>query len=266
MTIWLSLGDGTASTANKEEATMVWDPVCMMEVDPREAAGMAEYQGRTYYFCSDECHEEFAKNPERFTDKAPGMRLTIGAMGSAGDDQPPAARHKAYALGQAIGRRGFVLITGACPGLPYECARGARDNGGPSVGISPALSLDEHVHKYQSPSDAFDVLIYTGSGLMGREVTNIHSSDMVVILGGRSGTLGEFAIAFDEGKLIGVLEGTGGITESISGIVESLDKDTGAKLIFESDPEALLSKLAAAYTESHYKRPSCFCDDTAAAG
>ena len=99
------------------------------------------------------------------------MRLTVDAMGSAAGDFPSAAKEKAYALGQAIGRRGFVLISGACPGLPYEYVRGAQNEGGLSVGISPALSLDEHVHKYLSPSDVFDVLIYTGSGLMGREVT-----------------------------------------------------------------------------------------------
>src|SRR5207244_9938763 len=60
----------------------------------------------------------------------------------------------------------------------------------------------------RSPSvDGFDVLIYTGSGLMGREITNIRSCDIVVIVGGRIGTLGEFAIAYDEGRLIGVLTG-----------------------------------------------------------
>ena len=37
-----------------------------------------------------------------------------------------------------------------------------------------------------------------GSGLMGREIENIRSCDVVIFAGGRSGTLGEFAIAFDE--------------------------------------------------------------------
>src|SRR5437667_448881 len=60
----------------------------------------------------------------------------------------------------------------------------------------------------RSPSvDGFDVLIYTGSGLMGREITDIRTCDIVVIVGGRIGTLGEFAIAYDEGRLIGVLTG-----------------------------------------------------------
>ena len=36
---------------------------------------------------------------------------------------------------------------------------------------------------------------------MGREVVNIRSSDVVIIIGGRSCTLGEFSIAYDEGQV-----------------------------------------------------------------
>jgi len=246
---------------------MVRDPVCLMRLDPREARAVAEYQGRSYYFCSPQCKEKFLAQPEIFLNKAPGMRLTVGVMGSADNEQARHPKRVAYALGKAVAERGFVLITGACPGLPYECARGMTDAGGLSVGISPALSLDEHVHKYQSPSDCFDVLIYTGSGLMGREVTNIRSSDMVIILGGRSGTLGEFAIAYDEGKLIGVLEGSGGITAKIPDIVASFGgKDTGARVVYDADPQRLMATLSEAYLSSHYKRPSCFCNETVRAG
>jgi len=194
---------------------MVKDPVCMMGIEPREAASVAVDEGRCFYFCSDGCRTKFDHDPAKYLDNVPAMRLTIGVMGSADDNTDPSIASKALALGRAIANQSFVLISGACPGLPYECALGARDNGGMSIGISPALSLDEHVHKYHSPTDAFDVLIYTGSGLMGREVTNIRSSDMVVIVGGRSGTLGEFAIAYDEGKLIGVLEGSPDSTRKI---------------------------------------------------
>lgn len=245
---------------------MIRDPVCLMPLDPRRAAAMVEHQGRSYYFCSEDCRRKFQAQPALFLNKAPGLRLTVGVMGSAETAQPPAAKEQARALGQAIARRGFILVTGACPGLPYECACGARAAGGLSVGISPALSLDEHVHKYLSPADAFDVLIYTGSGLMGREVTNIRSSDMVVIAGGRSGTLGEFAIAYDEGKLIGVLEGSGGISGSIPEIVAGFDKDTGARLVYDADPAALVARLAELYITHHYRRPSCFCGERTPAG
>jgi uncharacterized protein (TIGR00725 family) len=236
-----------------------------MKLDPRRATTMAMYRGRANYFCSVGCKDKFLARPELFLDKAPGMRLTVGVMGSAGGEQPTGATDKAYALGKAMAEKGFVVITGTCPGLPYACARGVRDHDGLSVGISPALSLDEHVHKYLSPSDVYDVIVYTGSGLMGREVTNIHSSDMVIIVGGRSGTLGEFAIAYDEGKLIGVLEGTGGITKQIATILAGFSKDTGARLIYDADPAHLIQALSDAYSSHHYRRPSCFCDEFTAA-
>jgi YHS domain-containing protein len=37
-----------------------------MTVNPREAAATADYQARTYYFCSEECKEEFERNPQRY--------------------------------------------------------------------------------------------------------------------------------------------------------------------------------------------------------
>lgn len=65
----------------------------------------------------------------------------------------------------------------------------------------------------------------------------------MVIIGGRSGTLGEFAIAYEEGKLIGVLTGTGGITEALRSIEATLHKETGAEVIYESDPAQLIDRL-----------------------
>lgn len=238
---------------------MMIDPVCLMDVGLREAGAMTIHQGRAYYFCSSGCQEQFIDDPEKYRTMVKAERLSIGVMGSAGSTETKETGAQAHVLGEMIAERGLILITGACPGLPYESALGARSKGGFSVGISPALSLDEHIHKYESPTDAFDVIIYTGSGLMGREVTNIRSSDMVVIVGGRSGTLGEFSIAYDEGKLIGVLENTGGITGCLPDIENCIDKDTGARMIYTSDPENLVDKLIAMYEEQHFRKPSCFC-------
>lgn len=185
-------------------------------------------------------------------------RLTIGVMGSASDDHDNATIEKMTQLGRAIAKRGHVLITGACPGLPYAAALGAQAAGGLSIGISPGLSLQEHEQKYGSPSDAYDVLIYTGSGLMGREVLNIHSSDMIVIAGGRSGTLGEFAIAYDEGRLIGVLTGTDGIADAVDDLVRICKKETGAVIIYDDDPVRLIDRLADFYLKEHAAHPNCF--------
>jgi P-type Cu+ transporter len=45
---------------------MVIDPVCGMEIDPKEAAGKSEYQGKTYYFCSTGCKKSFDKDPQKY--------------------------------------------------------------------------------------------------------------------------------------------------------------------------------------------------------
>ena len=44
------------------------DPVCGMEVDPKDAPGVSEYNGKKYYFCSIACKLTFDKDPERYID------------------------------------------------------------------------------------------------------------------------------------------------------------------------------------------------------
>jgi uncharacterized protein (TIGR00725 family) len=196
-------------------------------------------------------------DPDYDPENDPTVR-SIGVMGAAGGDLDPEVRSRCYELGKAVAQAGCVLITGACPGLPYDSARGARDAGGLSVGISPALSRSEHVKKYESPVDAYDTIIYTGSGLMGREVHNIHSSDIVIIAGGRSGTLGEFCIAYDEGKLIGILAQSGGMADQLQTIVPKLGKATGSQQIYEADPHRLVERCIDVYRAGHFRRPSTF--------
>jgi len=174
-------------------------------------------------------------------------RVAVGVMGSAGGGLTDEVVEKVYRLGQEIARRDWVLVTGACPGLPHEAVRGAKAEGGTVVGISPALNFGEHMLKYRSPCRGYDVIVYTGSGLMGREIENIRTCDMVVLVGGRSGTLGEFAIAYDEAKIIGALTGTGGITDKLQEIISFIHKDTGAKVVYEDDPIDLVDSLARLY-------------------
>ena len=45
---------------------MTHDPVCGMEVDPEKAAASAQYEGETWFFCSEGCHEKFTAEPEKY--------------------------------------------------------------------------------------------------------------------------------------------------------------------------------------------------------
>ena len=181
--------------------------------------------------------------------------LVVGVMGSASGRIDPAVAARARAVGRAVAQSGCTLITGACPGLPQEAVLGAAALGGLVIGISPALSEQEHVERYDSPVEGYSALVYTGSGLMGREVVNIRSSDIVVVIAGHSGTLGEFAIAYDEGRLVGVLTGTGGVADMIGELLGRLAKETGAKVLFDDDPERLVDRLIDYYRTVHFQRP-----------
>lgn len=192
---------------------------------------------------------EIARDP--FT----GVQIRIGVMGSAGGGLDSVVVETCRRLGRAIAERGCCLLTGACPGLPHEVVLGAKTAAGHVVGISPASSLKQHVETFRSPYREYDVLVFTGLGLMGRELVNIHSSDIVIVVSGRSGTLGEFAIAYEEGKLIGVLTDTGGITTALPALEASLNKQTGSQVIYDSDPEALVDRLLKLYRSDTYKCP-----------
>jgi hypothetical protein len=158
-------------------------------------------------------------------------------------------------LGKAISENGCCLLTGACPGMPHLTVLGAKEVGGHVVGISPAASLKEHVETFGSPYKEYDALIFTGLGLMGREIINIYSSDIVVVVGGRSGTLGEFSIAYEYGKLIGVLQGSGGISGLLKRVEANLKKGTGAQIIYEKDPVSLVKRLLERYRSGRYVCP-----------
>ena len=171
------------------------------------------------------------------------MKIKVGVMGSAGGKMSREALDKSYQLGKAIAEKDCVVVTGGCPGLPFAATKGAKEAGGFTVGISPGMDLREHIELYKSPTEYLDILIFTGSGLMGREVIGVRSCDVIIIAGGRSGTLGEFCIAYDEGKPIGVLEGTGGITASLRDIVQTIQKETGSEVVYDSDPYRLVERL-----------------------
>jgi uncharacterized protein (TIGR00725 family) len=176
--------------------------------------------------------------------------VKIGVMGPARVAPGEESRlgELAERLGGAIAGRGCVLISGATTGLSYLTSRAARSRGGLTIGISPAMNLEEHVERYHLPTDGADVIIYTGFGLKGRNVVNVRSSDIVIIFGGGMGTLNEFTIAYDEGKIIGVIEGSGGVADHIKDIIGFCEKPTRSRVLFDSDPdklvEACLSCLA----------------------
>lgn len=168
------------------------------------------------------------------------MKIKVGVMGSAGE-AADALRDKADSLARAIAARDVILLTGATTGVVYNVGKQANEAGAFHVGISPAGNQQEHVESYRLPTDACDVLIYTGFGLKGRNVVLVRSCDIVLFIAGAMGSLNEFTIAHDEGKVIGCLTNTGGVADEVEYLLEKFSKPTGAQVFLHSDPQQLLA-------------------------
>ena len=185
------------------------------------------------------------------------MKIKIGVMGSAEDAVMPAIDESAYALGQAIAARGLILFTGATTGVIHHVGTAARDAGAFHLGISPGENECEHVERFQLPTDACDAIVYTGFGLKGRNVVLVRSCDVVIFIAGSIGSLNEFTIAYDEGKVIGCLTGTGGVADEIKSIAETFPKKTKARIVYGDDPKRLIEaclKARAADSNQRSKR------------
>ena len=59
------------------------DPVCGMSVDPGTAKHMAEYEGKTYYFCSAGCATKFKADPGKYLKPACSGLISIGGLSSS---------------------------------------------------------------------------------------------------------------------------------------------------------------------------------------
>ena len=94
---------------------------------------------------------------------------------------------------------------------------------------------------YKLPLDACDLIVYTGFGLKGRNVVLVRTCDIVLFIAGSMGSLNEFTIAHDEGKVIGCLTGTGGVADE-AGLSpgRSFRRRPGARVFQNDDPAKLL--------------------------
>ncbi|KKW19203.1 MAG: hypothetical protein UY63_C0018G0024 [Parcubacteria group bacterium GW2011_GWA2_51_10] len=152
------------------------------------------------------------------------------------------AFEKAKEVGREIATHGGIITTGATTGFPLYAAMGAKDESGFSIGFSPAATEREHVETYKLPLEYMDVIVYTGFGYVGRDLLLIRSSDAVIIGCGRIGTLNEFAVAFEDRRPMGILEGSWETDELLKRFYDSSHRPND-RLIFDSDPKAMVERL-----------------------
>lgn len=171
------------------------------------------------------------------------LRYSICVSGAAAGDTVKSSGELAREAGAAIGRSGHILTTGATVGLPYQAALGAQEAGGMSIGFSPAVSLREHLRKYRLPNNCYDFINFTGLHYVGRDLYLVQSSDALITVGGRFGSLHEFTSALEAHKPCGILTGSGGTADQIPKLVEALELPDDSLVLYDDDPDRLVKRI-----------------------
>ncbi len=123
-------------------------------------------------------------------------------------------------IGHEIARGGGVLICGGLGGVMEAAARGAKGQGGLTVGILPGTDA--------SDANAFiEIPIPTGMG-DARNVINVRAGDAVVAVAGSYGTLSEIAVALGRGIPVVAVRSWG----EIDGVVHVGDADEAVERAF----------------------------------
>ena len=109
-------------------------------------------------------------------------------------------------IGRLIAQKNGVIVCGGHGGVMEAACRGAKEEGGTTVGILP-YTKDE-ANKY------IDIAIPTGIGNI-RNFLVVSAGDVVIAIGGRWGTLNEISYCMIAGKPLILVKGTGGCVDEI---------------------------------------------------
>jgi uncharacterized protein (TIGR00725 family) len=163
-----------------------------------------------------------------------GVKFRVSVIGGVADRGK--ILELADRLGEAVGQRGWVLVTGGLSGAMEAACRGARRAGGLTVGILPGTNPKE-------ANPYVDLVLTTGMG-HARNALVVLNSDVVVAIGGSWGTLSEMALAKVYGKPVlglhapdvGGVEHAEGLEEVVAWL-EARAKELGFKEPGKKQPE-----------------------------
>ena len=153
--------------------------------------------------------------------------IQVLVIGSDGDHCPQTTYDAAKEVGAQIAARNAITVTGGLGGVMEAACRGAKEKGGMVVGIIPNEDMS-----YANPY--CDIIIPTGIGF-ARNFITAYSADVAIVVGGGAGTYIEACVAYQKGKPIVALTGTGGTADKIADTF--LDDRKTVKVISASSPK-----------------------------
>lgn len=153
-------------------------------------------------------------------------RTQIAVIGYNGDRCTEAARSLAYEVGKEIAKAGAVLVCGGLGGVMESACRGAKENGGMTVGIIPQ-------EEFSFANEYCDIVICTGIGF-ARDFVVASSADGMIAVAGGVGTLIELSVGYMMKKPMVAIAGSGGTAEQYGG--KYLDERKRVPIMSAKDP------------------------------
>jgi len=121
-----------------------------------------------------------------------GEGIQISVIGAG--DAPAGTYADAVAVGEALARRGAVVVCGGLGGVMEGACRGAHNAGGASVAIIPGPE--------SGSANRFATHVVVTDMGHARNALVVQSGAAVVALPGKTGTLSEIALALKMGKTV----------------------------------------------------------------
>ncbi len=146
------------------------------------------------------------------------MKKIIGVIGGRRTEK--ALLKQAEEVGSLIAKKGAILICGGLTGVMEAVSKGAKNEGGLTVGILPHNDTKE-------ANPYIDVPIATGLGI-ARNFIIARASDVLIAIGGEYGTLSEIAYALQMGKSV-----VGIKTWDIKGVINATNAVDAVNKAFE---------------------------------
>jgi uncharacterized protein (TIGR00725 family) len=133
----------------------------------------------------------------------------IAVIGYNKDRCTDIASKLAYEVGMEIARAGAILVCGGLGGVMESACRGAKENGGTTIGIIPQ-------EEFSYANQYCDIVVCTGIGY-ARDFIVAASADGIIAVGGGVGTLIELGVGYMTKKTIVAIAGSGGVADMYGG-------------------------------------------------
>jgi len=147
------------------------------------------------------------------------MKKIVGVIGGRRTEK--SLLKEAEEVGKLIARNGATLVCGGLGGVMEAASRGAKAEGGLTVGILPQNDARE-------ANQFIDIPIVTGLGI-GRNVIIARTADALIAVGGEYGTLSEIAFALQMAKPVAGIQ-----TWDIKGVIPAENAADAIRKIFEA--------------------------------